>query len=93
MLIFNGILWWLLLAVKVFALADCVRRWNPLAANNAHRNDFEMADTLPGGLWTGILTFAILADLIRPYSPISFLSLLGTLAALVYLAQLRGSSY
>lgn len=76
-------IWWVLLGTKVFALIDCVRR-KPY--------DFEMADTLPKNVWLVILPLAILIDLLWR-TPLGILPLMGTLAALVYLAQTRGSGY
>jgi hypothetical protein len=72
----------LLFAVKVFALIDCVGR-KPA--------QFSYHDTLPKNTWLVILVLAVLAHLVD-FSPLGLLSLLGTVAALVYLAQLRGSS-
>ncbi|GAA2082503.1 DUF2516 family protein [Aeromicrobium tamlense] len=76
-------IWWLLLCTKVFALVDCVRR-KPY--------DFEMAGTLPKNVWLIILPLAIFVDIIWR-NPIGILPLAGTVAALVYLAQTRGSGY
>ncbi len=81
--IVNGLLWWLLLCTKVFALVDCVRR---------RPDDFELAGTLPKRVWLLILSLAILVDLIAQH-PLQILALLGTVGALVYLAQTRGSGY
>ena len=84
MFFLTTVIWWLLLCTKVFALVDCVRR-KPY--------DFEMAGTLPKNVWLLILPLTILVDVVWLYSPLSILPLLGTVAALVYLAQTRGSGY
>lgn len=70
-----------LFAVKAFALVDCLTR-------SADR--FAVADTLPKNTWLVILGLTLLAHLVL-WSPLSLLNLVGTVAALVYLAQLRGS--
>lgn len=72
-----------LFAVKVFALIDCLRR---------DQAQFSYRDTLPKNTWLVILVLAVLAHLVD-FSPLGLLSLLGTVAALVYLAQLRGSTH
>jgi hypothetical protein len=74
----------LLFAVKVFALIDCVAR-KPA--------QFSYRDTLPKNTWLVILVLAVLAQIFVDFSALGLLSLLGTVAALVYLAQLRGSSH
>lgn len=72
-----------LLAVKVFALVDCLRR---------RPTDFEMIHTLQKNAWLVILALAVVVQLIFfGSSPLSLLNLAGTVAALVYLAQLRSS--
>ena len=78
------VLWWPLFAAKIFALIDCIFR-KPY--------DFEMADSLQKKLWLVILSVSVAADLLYFQQPLGLLSLLGTLAALTYLAQLRGSDY
>ncbi|MFS0886659.1 DUF2516 family protein [Aeromicrobium sp. 179-A 4D2 NHS] len=83
MFVVTSVIWWLLLCTKVFALVDCVRR-KPY--------DFEMAGTLPKNVWLLILPLAILVDIVWR-SPLGLLPLLGTVGALVYLAQTRGSGY
>lgn len=70
-----------LFAVKAFALVDCVVR---------PADRFTVADTLPKNTWLVILALTLLAHLVL-WSPLSLLNLVGTVAALVYLAQLRGS--
>ena len=71
-----------LFVVKVFALIDCIGR-KPAA--------FVAAETLAKQGWLVILGIAIAAHVVR-WSPLSFLNLAGTVAALVYLAQMRGSA-
>jgi hypothetical protein len=73
-----------LFGVKVFALVDCVAR-NPA--------DMERASQVSKNGWLVILALSVLAHVVTWPSPISILNLLGTVAAFVYLAQLRGSTY
>lgn len=71
----------ILLCVKVFALIDCVRR---------RPYDFELAGTLQKNAWLVILGLSVVVHLIFVGSgPLGLLNLAGTVAALVYLAQLR----
>lgn len=74
-------LWLVLVAVKAFALVDCVLR-------DASR--FERAGSLPKSTWLVILALSALAHAVFR-NPLTLLNLVGTVAALVYLAQLRGS--
>lgn len=71
-----------LLIVKGFAVVDCVAR---------PAGQFAVHDTLPKRTWLIILVLGLVAHVVLPH-PIGILNLLGTVAALVYLAQLRGSS-
>lgn len=71
-----------LLAVKGFALIDCIGR---------PESSFLANDTLPKKTWLILLVLGLLAHLVSP-TPLSLLNLIGTVAALVYLAQLRGSN-
>ena len=70
-----------LFGVKAFALIDCVARKPAqfIDASQVSRNG-----------WLLILGLAVLAHLVM-WNPLGILNLLGTVAALVYLAQLRGS--
>ena len=68
-----------LLAVKAFALVDCVAR-----------KDADFSSSMPKRNWLIILVLALVAHLLI-WEPLSLLNLLGTVGALVYLAQLRGS--
>lgn len=70
-----------LFAAKGFALVDCVSR---------RASQFEYLDTLPKQSWLIILGLSLLAHLVI-WSPLSILNLIGTVASLVYLAQVRGS--
>ena len=72
-----------LFAVKAFALVDCVAR---------DQAQFSYRDTLPKNTWLVILVLAVIGHIISNFSPLGLFSLLGTVAALVYLAQLRGSN-
>ena len=78
----SGVLSLVLFAVKVFALADCVAR-KPAV--------FEYRSQVSRNGWLVILGLAVVAHVVS-LSPLSILNLLGTVAALVYLAQLRGNS-
>ncbi|MEO6606442.1 MAG: DUF2516 family protein [Aeromicrobium sp.] len=71
-----------LFAVKAFALVDCVAR--PGA-------QFTYIETLPKRSWLIILVLAVVGHIVDGFSPLGLLSLIGTVAALVYLAQVRGS--
>ena len=71
-----------LFAVKAFALVDCVAR--PAA-------QFTYIETLPKRSWLIILVLALALHVVDGFSPLGLLSLIGTVAALVYLAQVRGS--
>jgi hypothetical protein len=73
-----------LFGVKVFALVDCVAR-KPA--------DIELASQVSKNGWLIILALAIVAHALTWGRPIGILNLLGTVAALVYLAQLRGSNH
>ena len=80
----NGLMFVLslaLFAAKGFALVDCVAR--PSA-------QFTYIETLPKQTWLVILVLAVLAHLVW-WSPLDLLNLVGTVGALVYLAQVRGS--
>lgn len=67
------------LVVKVFALIDCVRRAPSAFGYSMSKN-----------AWLVILVLALIAHILIA-SPLSVFNLLGTVAALVYLAQQRGS--
>lgn len=72
-----------LLAVKGFALVDGLVR---------PAGQFALHETLNKQAWLIILALAFVAHLVFP-GPLDLLNLIGTVAALVYLAQLRGSNY
>lgn len=70
-----------LFIAKGFALVDCVsRRPDQLAS----------IETLPKQTWLIVLAVSLVAHVVFWY-PLSILNLIGTVAALVYLAQVRGS--
>jgi hypothetical protein len=69
----------ILLAVKIFALVDALAR--PAAA-------YASAGKLTKPAWLLILGLALAVDLLI-FNPIQLLSLLGTVAAFVYLADAR----
>lgn len=70
-----------LFAAKGFALVDCVAR--PSAK-------FTYIETLPKQTWLIILVLAVLTHVFW-WDPLHLLNLAGTVGALVYLAQVRGS--
>lgn len=70
-----------LFAAKGFALVDCVAR--PSAK-------FTYIETLPKQTWLIILVLSVLTHLLW-WDPLNLLNLAGTVGALVYLAQVRGS--
>lgn len=70
-----------LFGVKAFALADCIGR-KPA--------DFTMIETLPKRGWLLVLGLALAVHLLDWY-PVGILNLVGTVAAFVYLVQLRGN--
>jgi len=72
-----------LFGVKVFALVDC-------AVRKPH--DFIDATQVSKNGWLVILGLTVAAHVVA-WNPLSLLNLLGTVAALVYLAQLRGRSF
>lgn len=71
----------LLFVAKGFALVDCISR---------RPAQFGQIETLPKQTWLILLSLAVVAHLLFWY-PLGILNLLGTVAALVYLAQVRGS--
>lgn len=73
-----------LFGVKVFALVDCVAR-NP--------RTFEGTSPVSRNGWLVILGLSVVAHMVTWDNPLRLLSLAGTLAALVYLAQVRGSHH
>jgi len=73
-----------LFGVKVFALVDCIAR-KPA--------DIERASQVSKNGWLVILALGLTAHVVTWGHPIGLLNLLGTVAAFVYLAQLRGSAY
>lgn len=68
-----------LLAVKIFALVDALAR--PAAS-------YVSAEKLTKQAWLLILGLTLAVDLLT-FNPISILSLIGTVAAFVYLADAR----
>jgi hypothetical protein len=70
-----------LFVVKCVAVIDCVTRDEP---------KFRAIDTLPKQTWLIILGLGLFAHLLF-WGPLGLLNLAGTVAALVYLAQVRGS--
>lgn len=72
----------ILFGVKLAALVDCVSR---------DGSRFAVIDTLPRRSWIIILVLTVAWHALN-WNPIGILNLVGTVAALVYLAQLRGSS-
>lgn len=72
-----------LFVVKGFALIDCIGR---------RSSDFAHLETLSKNAWLVLLGLAVVLHALQS-SPLALLNLLGTVAALVYLAQVRGSSH
>ncbi len=73
------VLWYLLLVVKVFALSDAVVRSSPA---------YVAAEKQTKVIWLLILVVALLLHVFRQ-SPIDLFNLIGTVAAFVYLADVR----
>ncbi len=71
-----------LFIIKVGALVDCVARDN---------SKFVQVGTMPRRNWLIILGLTVVVHAID-WNPLGLLNLVGTVAALVYLALLRGSS-
>jgi uncharacterized protein DUF2516 len=71
-----------LFGVKLAALVDCVARDD---------SKFALVDTLPRRSWLIILGLTVAVHAVT-WNPLGLLNLIGTVAALVYLAQLRGSA-
>jgi hypothetical protein len=70
-----------LFGAKVFALVDC------LTGSTAR---FSYVETLPRRTWLILLGLSVAAHAVS-WNPLGLLNLAGTVAALVYLAQVRGS--
>jgi hypothetical protein len=70
-----------LFIVKCVALFDCVTR---------PESRFQAIDTMPKQTWLILLGLGFLAHLLF-WGPLGLLNLAGTVAALVYLAQVKGS--
>ena len=72
-----------LFAIKGWALVDCLMR---------PADQFRYVETLDKTAWIVILALALLTHVfLSGWNPIGIFSLVGTVAAFVYLAQLRGS--
>jgi hypothetical protein len=72
-------LWWVLLVVKVFAAVDALIRKDAF---------YVAADKQSKAFWLLILVVFLALHVLLP-SPITILNLIGTVAALVYLADVR----
>lgn len=70
-----------LFIAKAVALVDCVTR---------SESKFQGIDTLPKRTWLILLGLGLLAHLLF-WGPLGLLNLAGTVAALVYLAQVKAS--
>lgn len=70
-----------LFVVKAFALVDCVSR---------APSTFDVFNTWPKRTWLIVLGLALAVHVFF-WAPLGLLNLAGTVAALVYLAQVRGS--
>jgi hypothetical protein len=73
------VIWVILLAVKIFALADALIRKDAL---------YVAADKQNKAFWLVMLAVFLALHIVLP-SPIHILNLIGTVAALVYLADVR----
>jgi len=71
-----------LFGIKIAALVDCVSRDNA---------KFLQVGTMPRRSWLIILVLTVAVHVLT-WNPLSLLNLVGTVAALVYLAMLRGSA-
>jgi hypothetical protein len=72
----------LLFGIKVAALVDCVARDD---------SKFVQVGTMPRRSWLIILGLTVAVHAVT-WNPLGILNLIGTVAALVYLALLRGSA-
>lgn len=72
-----------LFAIKAFALVDCIGR---------SASDFDFSSNLRKPAWLVILGLTVAYHALD-WSPLALLNLVGIVAALVYLAQVRGSSH
>jgi hypothetical protein len=73
-----SVVWLGVLLIKVWALVDCATR--PVAA-------FPLHDKLTKVAWLAILVVSVLLGLLS--GPLGFLSIAGTIAAVVYLVDVR----
>jgi hypothetical protein len=78
----TDVLGFVLFAVKAFALVDC-------AVRKAGDFDFELSSPVSKSGWLVILGLSAVGHLVTWGNPLRLLNLAGTVAALVYLAQLR----
>jgi len=76
----TNVLGFVLFAVKAFALIDCAVR---------KPGDFTLSSPVSKSGWLVILGLSALGHLVTWGNPLRLLNLAGTVAALVYLAQLR----
>ena len=74
----------ILFGVKVFAFVDCVAR-TP--------QTLQAATPVAKNGWLVILGLSVVAHIVTFGNPLRLLNLAGTLAAFVYLAQVRGSQH
>jgi hypothetical protein len=72
----------ILFGIKLVALVDCVARDD---------SKFLQVGTLPRRSWLIILALTVAVHAVT-WNPLGILNLIGTVAALVYLALLRGSA-
>jgi hypothetical protein len=72
--------WWVLLGVKLFAAFDATIRKDAF---------FVAADKQNKAFWLLLLIVFLVLHIIIQYNPINLLNLIGTVAALVYLADVR----
>jgi Protein of unknown function (DUF2516) len=72
--------WWVLLGVKLFAACDATIRKDAF---------YVAADKQNKAFWLLMLVVFLALHIIIRYNPINLLNLIGTVAALVYLADVR----
>lgn len=76
----DWILWWALLGLRIWALADCISR--KVAA-------FPAVDKLTKPAWIAMLVLGLLFSVLTYGQPINIFSLISAVVAGVYLADVR----
>lgn len=73
-------LWWAMLAVKLFAASDAIMRRDAF---------FVAADKQNKAFWVLLLVVFLALHVVLIFRPLFILNLIGTVAAFVYLADVR----